>query len=157
MIKDAIISADKKYRYSLKRCWNPEKRQILFIGLNPSKADATADDNTITRLINFTKDHGYGGFEIVNLYALRATDYKELLKETDPFGPENWNPLTKWSGKLKTVIFMWGRHRFIDGEYTITSRVINMYPQALCFGHNQDGSPKHPLYLSSETKLIRFK
>ncbi|HDR2355042.1 TPA: DUF1643 domain-containing protein [Enterobacter roggenkampii] len=40
MIKDAIFSPCGKYRYSLSRVWDDSKPYTLFIGLNPSYADA---------------------------------------------------------------------------------------------------------------------
>ena len=69
MLKFAEFSKDKKYRYSLSRKWS-EKEQVLFILLNPSSGDDTDDDPTIRRLISISKNLGYGGFEVVNLYTI---------------------------------------------------------------------------------------
>ena len=44
MIKDAILSEDRKYRYILSRTWDETKPAVLFIGLNPSTADEKTDD-----------------------------------------------------------------------------------------------------------------
>ena len=44
MKRDAIISECGKYRYSLMREWNKNKGKVLFIMLNPSKADDKEDD-----------------------------------------------------------------------------------------------------------------
>jgi len=37
----AIFSGDNVHRYSLWRTWNYDLPRIMFIGLNPSRADAT--------------------------------------------------------------------------------------------------------------------
>ena len=57
--------------------------------LNPSTADETDDDPTIRRCIEFAKRDGYGGIHVVNLFAIRATDPKELWNFLDPIGLEN--------------------------------------------------------------------
>ena len=69
MLKYAEFSKDKKHRYSLSRKWS-EKEQILFILLNPSNGDGINNDPTIRRLISISKNLGYGGFKIVNLFTL---------------------------------------------------------------------------------------
>jgi len=45
----------------------------MFIGLNPSTADETSDDPTLTRCINYAKYWGFGGVCMANLFAFRAT------------------------------------------------------------------------------------
>lgn len=155
MISDAIISPDGLYRYSLIRNWDPQLKEIIYIGINPSTADGNVDDATIRRLRDFTRKYGYGGFRIINLYAFRATDYLDLKNVTDPIGTENSRELARWQGRLKTIVFMWGNNK---KDFMVQrNNVIEMYPNALCFGHNDDGSPKHPLFLSGESKLIRYR
>ena len=59
MMKRARISKCDKYRYFLERHWNLDgNKTVLFIGLNPSIADANIDDPTIRRCINFAKTWG---------------------------------------------------------------------------------------------------
>lgn len=60
MDKDAILSADRKYRYVLTRIWDEAKPTVLFIGLNPSTADEETDDQTIRKCIGYAKRWGYG-------------------------------------------------------------------------------------------------
>jgi hypothetical protein len=63
MKQDAEISSNKRYRYVLTRIWNGALPTLLFIGLNPSTADAQEDDATIRRLISLTRNwKHYGGF-----------------------------------------------------------------------------------------------
>ena len=44
MKKSAVISDCEKYRYQLLRQWDESTDLVLFIGLNPSTADAELDD-----------------------------------------------------------------------------------------------------------------
>lgn len=59
--KDAIFSVCGKYRYAISRTWDAAKPYALFIGLNPSYADAELDDPTLKRCISFAQSWGFGG------------------------------------------------------------------------------------------------
>ena len=87
--KDAIISKDCLYRYSLGRTWDASKERVLFIMLNPSTADAIKDDATIKKCVGFAQRWGYGGITVGNLFALRSRDPNGLLGPHDPVGPKN--------------------------------------------------------------------
>ena len=79
MQRFAQFSSCRKYRYVLERKWDNALPNVLFIGLNPSRADENSDDPTIRRCINFAKTWGFGGFHIVNLFAF----FKALSKSGD--------------------------------------------------------------------------
>ena len=64
----------------------------MFVGLNPSTADETADDPTLTRCVNFAKSWGYGGVCMANLFAFRATQPTDMMVASDPIGSDN----NKW-------------------------------------------------------------
>ena len=70
----ADISPDGLYRYSLSRRLTAGNRTVLFVGLNPSTADATADDPTIRRCAGFARSWSFDWLLMGNLYALRSTD-----------------------------------------------------------------------------------
>jgi len=82
----AIVSDDGLYRYRLWRRWDAECPTMVWIMLNPSTADAEVDDPTIRRCIGFARREHCGGIEVVNLYALRATN---PAAHPTPEGPEN--------------------------------------------------------------------
>ena len=69
MESHAELSDCKRYRYVLYRTWDKNKREVMFIGLNPSTADEINDDITIRRCISYTKQWGYGGIIMSNLFA----------------------------------------------------------------------------------------
>jgi len=162
MQKGAIISPNKKYRYKLWRIWDENKPQLLFIMLNPSTADESEDDPTITRCIGFAKLHGYGSVYVANLYAYRATDPDELIKQskfTNIIGPDNFGHIKDLSEKCRAVIFAWGANATksnLKNYKSYVRKVVNFLPEASCFGKTQSGHPKHPLYLKYETELEPF-
>jgi hypothetical protein len=115
--------------------------------LNPSVASATIDDPTIRRCIGFAKQYGFTHLNVVNLFALRATDPKELALAADPVGPLNSVYLDNEIRKAGVVIAAWGNHKFAKPQ---ADAFIKKYGGEFilnCLGKNKNGSPKHPLYL----------
>lgn len=150
MIREAEFSIDKKERYSLKREWDKSKNKILYIMLNPSLADDKNDDPTIRRLINFTKKFNSGGFLVGNIFTTITPNPKELDKSKG-MSDKNFEELIKLINKVDQIVYAWGSS--IEEPQLLKKLVLN--PK--CFGKNLNGTPKHPLYLPSQTKLINFR
>ena len=87
--KNAILSPDRLYRYTLERTWDCQKARVLFIMLNPSDADENDDDPTILRCRQFADRWGYGGIVVGNLFAYRSPSPGVVLQQRDPVGPDN--------------------------------------------------------------------
>lgn len=150
MIREAEFSIDKKERYSLKREWDKSKNKILYIMLNPSFADDKDDDPTIRRLINFTKKFNSGGFLVGNIFTTITPNPKELDKSKG-MSDKNFEELIKLINKVDQIVYAWGSS--IEEPQLLKKLVLN--PK--CFGKNLNGTPKHPLYVPSQTKLINFR
>ena len=110
MQKEATISDNQLYRYKLSRTWDSTKPTILFIGLNPSIADETIDDPTITRCINYAKAWGYGTLLMTNLFAFRSTYPKDIYLVDDPIGDENDNYILECVAQSDLVVACWGNN-----------------------------------------------
>lgn len=112
--KAAVLSDCAKYRYTLTRRWDHSLPAAVFIGLNPSTADADLDDPTIRRCIRFARDWGYGALVMVNLFASRATDPADLPAGEMAIGPENdrlaWHETGHALATGGIVIAAWGAH-----------------------------------------------
>ncbi len=149
--RHALLSKDKKYRYSLKRIWDNDKPKVLFIMLNPSLADNYQDDPTIRRLIKFAKLYGYGGFYVGNLFSYITPYPSELLDKDLMFSKKNIHEIKKMTGLIKDVVYGWG-NSFEEPEWL---KQIISNPK--CFGKNKNKTPKHPLYLSYNNKLVDYR
>jgi len=147
----ALLSKDKKYRYSLKRIWDNDKPIVFFIMLNPSLADNYQDDPTIRRLIKFAKLYGYGGFYVGNLFSYITPYPSELLDKDLMFSKKNIHEIKKMTGLIKDVVYGWG-NSFEEPEWL---KQIISNPK--CFGKNKNKTPKHPLYLSYNHKLVNYR
>ena len=153
--RDAIMSDCGTYRYLLRRTWDHNKPRALVIMLNPSTADAKIDDATIRSLTRLLRGLGYGSFEVVNLFAFRATDPEALFKVADPVGPRNLGIIEAAIGRCDIAIYAWGAHPMATDAASIDIRnaVSSRRPAAYCFGKTKSGAPKHPLYIKSGTAL----
>jgi hypothetical protein len=157
MIKDAWISKDGLYRYTLTRDWDEELPTMLFIMLNPSTADAVEDDPTIRRCIGFAKRENCGAIEVANLFAFRATNPVDMKAAADPVGPSNDDLLYVASAESEIIVCGWGVHGAFQGR---DKKVVDIIRSAgkvpYSFGTTKDGHPRHPLYLKNEAKLEEY-
>jgi hypothetical protein len=147
MQKSADITPDGKYRYSLTRDWSNEGeivKTVVFVGLNPSTADAEIDDPTIRRCIGFAKTWGYNRLVMVNLFAYRATEPSEMKKAYSPEGLFNLTIVHEQSAAADLTVAAWGTHgTFCNND----QRYLRCLTDPHHLGLSKHGHPKHPLYL----------
>ncbi len=154
MRRSADISPCGTWRYALFRVWNEERPTVTFIGLNPSTADAEQDDPTARRMVGFAKSWGYGALTVVNLFAVRATDPRDIELAPDPIGPHNDAVLTQ-DTRDRVCVCCWGTHGdYLNRGALVAGRLLQLRRRLVHLGRNRDGSPKHPLYLPSNTPLL---
>ena len=146
----ADISNDKKDRFSLSRIWDSKKPKALYIMLNPSYADDESDDPTIRRLIFFSKKFKLGGFYVTNLFT-QITPYPKELNMDNNSKKKNLIIISELIKKSDLIVYAWGN---LVSEPIELRKLIE---SPLCFGINKNGTPKHPLYLRSDTKLQDFR
>lgn len=152
MKRAAIFSQCRNYRYTLCRIWDESKTIVMCVGLNPSTANAESDDPTIRSLIRILTNLGFGGLQMVNLFALISPDPTALRTCPDPV-KDNDKYIINISNQCEVIVFCWGN--FKQAEYRAT-KLKQWFPSAMCFGKNSSGTPKHPLYLKGNSSLIRF-
>ncbi len=185
--KGAEISADGKYRYRLWREWRGthdplnwrwlrdakgevckdgegkpmgEPRSVLFIMLNPSTADAYVDDPTIRRCVGYAKAWKYERMEVVNLFAYRATDPRELLKlghDDDPVGVDNQRHVEMAVARAGFMVCAWGIHgSHLEQDKTMMGWITGWNKPITCLALTKTGMPRHPLRLHADWKPQPF-
>lgn len=155
MIKGADISPFGKYRYNLWRIWDSDKPLMVWILLNPSTADAEKDDPTIRRCINFSRQWGFGGMHVVNLFTLRVTNPQELKNSDNPIGDCNNSLLSRYSEWYKVA--GWGNGGLLkDRDFQVIKILKHPVHPIYCLGKTELGLPRHPLYVRSDKKLERL-
>lgn len=141
------------YRYALGRGWGDRAERVCWVMLNPSTADATVNDPTIRKCIGYSRQWGFGAMVVVNLFALRATNPRELLKVADPIGPRNDEVLSIQAATARTVVVAWGTKGILMGR---DRKVLDRLPPVRHLGLTKDGHPKHPLYLRGDLQPTRW-
>lgn len=149
----AIFSHCGTYRYRLERLLGQAGPTGAFIMVNPSTADATRDDHTITKVQGFASRLGWSRVLVGNIFAYRATNIGDLATAPDATGPDNAAHLARIMDEASIVICGWGRLSKLPpelrGEWRgIVSLARRREMPLHCFGTTRDGHPLHPLTLS---------
>ena len=169
---DACFSEDGKYRWWLTRSWGSRGRTLLFIGLNPSRADGNRDDPTLRRLVGFARTWGYDALAVVNLFARISPSPAALLRCDDPVGRWGDSVLQQWCHRWAEssdwdLWCGWGngggrrdRHQLVRSLLT-PQLLLRADRQAqssgpLMLGLTGSGQPRHPLYAPRAMGLKPF-
>jgi hypothetical protein len=157
------------YRYNLWRAWEWGPR-VLWVMLNPSTADADTDDPTIRKCVGFAKRWGYAGIEVVNLFALRATNPRDLVlchpdNALSTGLPDELRPEVFLSQlityRFKVAVLAWGATHVLGREERGRKMIFQLrklMPELECkhLGLTKDGSPRHPLYVPYSKQLEKW-
>ncbi len=142
----ATISECGLYRYDLRRTWETGPH-VTFLMFNPSRADHEEDDHTITKCIGFAKRWGYSGIIVVNLYAYRATDVRDLWKAADPVGPLNDAAIVTHAC-FGLTIAAWGAKPKAKARVAeVRAKLAAAGRQLHVIRMTASGHPEHPLML----------
>lgn len=149
----AIVSTGGTRRYLLTRRWGTAPL-MAWVMLNPSTADATTDDATITRCTKRARQLQAGGIAVVNLFSLRATNPHMLARHPDPVGPGNDLFIVRACQEAGRVVVAWGAHgTHLDRDRDVAALLGSCGIQPYCLGITATGQPRHPGRLSYSTAL----
>jgi len=170
-------TTDSRYRWRLRRTWPATldagpARLMVFVGLNPSDATHTRDDNTLRRGVGYAHREGCAGVELVNLSPKRAhrplVMLAELMSHQDdpPWADDNMRTIlgactgaTDPGRPAPLVVLAWGawaaHARLEPIAAQVRDRLALEDVTCWALGFTQDGEPKHPLYLRADAPLAR--
>lgn len=150
----AAFSPCRHYRWWLERVWQPAAPRLLFIGLNPSRADGQRDDPTLWRLVGFGRRWGFGSLEVLNLFASISPSPAALRRAADPLGAEAdvWMQQRLAANPQALVWLGWGNQGAWRGrDQGVLALLQGRGLWAL--GLTAAGQPRHPLYVASDVAL----
>ena len=142
----AVYSDDLRYRYDLTRHWGDGPR-ISFVMLNPSTATEVQNDPTVERCERRARAIGFGAFRVVNIFAFRATDPRDMRKADNPIGPDNDAAIIAAADWADMILCAWGTHGAHLGRGAEVAAMLARY-DLHHLGLTAAGDPKHPLYIS---------
>jgi len=122
--------------------------------LNPSVADGTRDDPTLTRCQRFARSWGCAAVRVLNVYAYRATDPRQLWQVPDPVGPDNDQHLGT-AAASDLVVAAWGTL----AKPSRVQHVLSLpgFQRLTALGVTQAGHPRHPLYLPATARPVPWQ
>ncbi|HGM4965492.1 TPA: DUF1643 domain-containing protein [Pseudomonas putida] len=169
-MSSAVISDCQLYRYRLEREVCAEGKVFAYFGINPSTADAALDDPTVRKWRGFTLRNGGRRFIVGNIFALRATDVREVsfpnnLQALDAQGravpyrhAENSQHIRQIIAEADVLVPCWGstakitpRLRYCIGE--LLEVLLASGKPVMHLGLTKGGDPRHPLMLGYDTPL----
>src|SRR5690606_28870987 len=157
---DVVMSVDGRHRQLMRR-WLGDafpQRYIMFIGMNPSTADANVDDPTCAREWSFARREGFSGMAKCNVGDYRATDPKTLVQPgVVAVSEANIPTIRRVARGAGQVVLCHGKlnRALAPAGRAIVEALREDGIELWCFGTNADGSPRHPLYLRADTPLVR--
>lgn len=158
--RNVVLSPDGRYRYRLSLSWSEAPRASWML-LNPSMTEPAEQDPTIQKCMEFTRQWGFGGIEVVSLYALRVDAPPQLLKDPDPIGPDYVKHLISAIKRSEVLIAAWGSENFLHRSAVLKKRpphvlksirfMIGVGIPFDCLGASRSGNPYSPLTLPLDT------
>ncbi|MFW5804987.1 MAG: DUF1643 domain-containing protein [Bacteroidales bacterium] len=171
---NAGFSTDKVYRYTLDMKYKPsllmesQREHICVILKNPSSADAFKADATIRKVETYVYKHfaSAAKLSILNIFAIRATDAKEvnllLNRHGKEFitGPENDEAIKHILRQSDHIICAWGNNSGIKSDVynsrinEIKALIKQQNKQAHCvIGTTPNKQPLHGLMWGFDYQL----
>jgi hypothetical protein len=154
-----INEPDQPHRFLLWREFGDRSKRVLWVMLNPSSADAEADDPTIRKVVGFSKRWGFGKAVVVNLWSVRSTEPDYLLGDHYRGDDrENDNYIRAAVHGAQRIVCAWGSHKAVRHDPDHVARVLSLLPSALTVALriSKSGHPYHPLYVSYEVEPVAF-
>ena len=167
MKKGTILSGDDagfsfcgKYRYWLTRQvgWDEVGTRCLFILCNPSTADASQNDPTIRKCLHYAKAWRHDWLDVVNLAPLITPDPHIMAQhyQNKPNSIKPWSDdvhlcaIQDFIEDADLVVLGWGLPGSDPWLQPMRDFVFDHQQpdkQLMCLDTNNNGSPRHPLYL----------
>ena len=171
---EAKLSSCGAYRWLLHRPIqssdqiSKQRRVLLFVGLNPSRADGLRDDPTLRRLQGFAHQWGYHHLVVLNLFARISPSPSLLCRCAEPIGAENdlilhsW--FQQWAQQPKWDLWLgWGVGGGLRQRDAEVLKMLNdvsdrrgVLSPPFVTGLTKAGYPRHPLYLPSDVQRVAW-
>jgi hypothetical protein len=130
---------------------------VQFIGLNPSTANETDNDMTITKCIGFATRWGYAEMCMTNLFTFISTDPRVLFAQTAFNTAVSIDTVSLVALEAALIVAAWGN----DGgqfaqSFHVLAHLRQLGKRVHCLGKTSAGNPKHPSRIGYNAQLVEF-
>lgn len=158
-----VPNIDKNYRYVL---GTKGKNPLFVIGINPSTGVPGVPDPTMKAAEKITINHGFDSIMMLNIYAQRATNPKNIDKKMNlELHKNNMEVIKNFFDAQEQPPMIWAawgtnirRRKFLKdclGDLVeIASKHNAIWYHAGSF--TKYGHPRHPLYLARDINMESF-
>jgi hypothetical protein len=163
-VSTANFSIDGLHRYQLTRTlYNFDNRPQLtvgYCGINPSIADALVDDQTVTKLVEFTRRMRGTKMIVFNAFSLISTDPHALVGEVPPNNQNSNYWIEASLIDCDIIIPMWGNRSKVSKELRprfdqVLAMICTSGKPVYVFGWTKSRDPMHPLMLPYSRQLTK--
>lgn len=159
---DAEFIDQGRRRIWLSRTWLPNYPNLggywLWIGMNPSVANGTEDDPTVAKEVVITKRCGGNGYVKCNVLDWIETDSTKLSRIGHHLcSNSNLETIDRFAAKADCIVCAWGnlpKKLQFHADYLVST--LHKY-ELWCLGTNNNGNPKHPLYMKNDSLIQKFR
>ena len=92
---------------------------------------------------------------VVNLFAMRASDPRHMLKASESVGVGNNEAIVEEATTASLVVAAWGVHGGHQGRAACVLRILQEFGPVWALDFTADGHPRHPLMTPYSAKLER--
>lgn len=105
-------------------------------------------------MVTWAKREGCGAVVVVNLFAFRSTNPRNLFTAgVDIVGERNDEVIRQRSAAASVTLAAWGAHRLAAARAT---EVLPLLKSPCFVGVTKSGAPAHPLYIPSSRPFQPF-
>lgn len=148
-----LYSTDMAYRYAFARWWAVPALSSMdvWVLLNPATGDTERRRRpTLDRMVARSVADQRPGLVVINLFAFRHTDPRQLRLAEDPIGPENDRVVERLTALSGRTIAAWGAGGNLRDRST---KIAPLLKGPHCLGTTATGEPRHPLYVGTAVPM----
>ena len=151
-----------EYRYILAKLGEDP---IICVGINPSTAEPDNLDNTLKSVERVSRNNGYDGFIMFNVYAQRATDPDDMETEKNTYLHAQNMAAFEYALTLSPKPKIWAAWgTIVERRGYLFSCLYDMISLGEKYGaewltagkRSKAGHPHHPLYLKADSVFEPF-
>ena len=151
MVTTCEFNDDKTKRYFMNKTWDELKKRAVFIGISPGYANGIKGDNTLTNVINYLVDKGYGSLSILNLFSIVDFKTNKLSCAT------NFNNYKEILENADLIIIGWGTDkRKYSNQKKEAESILKLYSEKVFTFVAQNKQAVHQKRITNTTTLDKY-